>query len=327
MRNLWSFALTLCVSALLATSPAVCQSIARYDASLNSVPEAQGWLLNDDGNPAHYVSGGLLFADSTVGNLSWGKWGLPFSLANLVLEARLRVVSSNYVPTVGDGTREGYYLEFTDAQANAMSIGLASEGFNINTGLVPYHPLTPYPIAGDFHTYRLEITNGRGAFSIDGTIVQRDIAPYLNPYATTSGIVFGAASGFARSVTWLDYVKLDVPQTPPSVTCAATPDTLWPPDGKSASVTISGVITPGTQVLPPAGTTYSVTDKYRQVQPSGGVSLDDGGHYTVAIPLVAARIGGEKDGRTYIINVLATDRMGNVGSCSALVTVPHDQRK
>jgi hypothetical protein len=117
----------------------------------------------------------------------------------------------------------------------------------------------------------------------------------------------------------------DLPQRPPSITCAATPNSLWPPNGKPVEVTVSGAVTPGTQTIPAGGTTYAVMEKYGLVQPSGGFTADVGGSYSFTVPLIAARDGNDLNGRTYTISVIATDQIGNVGSCSAVVTVPHDQ--
>ena len=116
-----------------------------------------------------------------------------------------------------------------------------------------------------------------------------------------------------------------VPQTPPNVTCSATPSTLWPPNGKPAVVTVSGIVTPGTQAIPSGGTAYTVVDEYGQVQPSGTIALGAGGTYSFGVPLIAARNGDDQDGRTYTIVVAVRDQIGNTGSCSTVVTVPHDQ--
>jgi hypothetical protein len=116
-----------------------------------------------------------------------------------------------------------------------------------------------------------------------------------------------------------------VPQTPPSVSCAATPSTLWPPNGKSVLVTVSGMISPGTSPVASGNTAYAVTDEYGQVQPTGSITVDVGGNYAFEIPLIAARDGNDLNGRTFTILVTATDNIGNVGSCSTTVTVPHDQ--
>jgi hypothetical protein len=133
----------------------------------------------------------------------------------------------------------------------------------------------------------------------------------VDPSSGTGGITITSING--------------VPQTLPSVTCSATPTTLWAPDGKPVTVTVSGMITAGTQVILANGTTYAVTDEYGQVQPSGTIALGVMGTYSFGVPLIAARNGDDLDGRTYTINVTASDAIGNVGSCSDVVTVPHDQ--
>jgi hypothetical protein len=88
---------------------------------------------------------------------------------------------------------------------------------------------------------------------------------------------------------------------------------------------VSGTIAPGTQNIPEAGIMYLVTDEYGQIQPRGSVTVSADGSYSFGVPLTAARNGSDLDGRTYTIKVMAIDRIGNVGSCSAVVTVPHDQ--
>jgi len=91
------------------------------------------------------------------------------------------------------------------------------------------------------------------------------------------------------------------------------------------SVTVSGTVTAGTQAIRPGGTTYAVIDEYGQIQPSGTITLGAEGTYSFGVWLIAARNGIDLKGRTYTIKLITTDQIGNVGSCSAVVTVPHDQ--
>ena len=101
------------------------------------------------------------------------------------------------------------------------------------------------------------------------------------------------------------------PQTPPSVNCSTTPNSLWPPNGKPVLVTVSGTITPGTSGL--VATTYAVNDTYGQVQPTGSIVLGVGGTYSFGVSLIASRNGKDKNGRTYTIMVGTKDIIGNVG--------------
>lgn len=118
-----------------------------------------------------------------------------------------------------------------------------------------------------------------------------------------------------------------VAQTPPTVTCTARPNTLWPPNGESVSVTVSGSVAVGTQPIPSDGTIYAVSDEYGQHQPNGNFTFGSGGTYSFKVPLIAARNGDDLDGRTYTINIIAGDQIGNTGTCSAVITVPHDQSR
>ncbi len=115
-----------------------------------------------------------------------------------------------------------------------------------------------------------------------------------------------------------------VPQTLPSVSCSVTPDTLWPPNGKSVSVTVSGIISLGTSAI--ASSAYEIIDEYGQVQPNGSVVLGPGGGYSFGVSLIAARKGKDRNGRRYTIAVRSADEVGNIGSCLVVVTAPHDQR-
>jgi uncharacterized lipoprotein YddW (UPF0748 family) len=113
----------------------------------------------------------------------------------------------------------------------------------------------------------------------------------------------------------------------PTTTLEATPKQLWPPDHHIETVTVSGTATDvGTGL---DSITFQVVDDYGLVQPEiaqidgwGSNSLD----WSVAIPLEASRIGQDKDGRNYTIQVTLKDRACNVTTMSTTVSVDHDQR-
>lgn len=114
--------------------------------------------------------------------------------------------------------------------------------------------------------------------------------------------------------------------TPLVITILATPATLWPPNGKMVSVTVSGKVTDdaGGTGVDPSTAVYQVTDEYGQVQPSGSVTLKSDGSYSFRVQLQASRNGNDLDGRHYIITVGAQDNAGNPGSTATSVIVPHD---
>jgi probable HAF family extracellular repeat protein len=113
--------------------------------------------------------------------------------------------------------------------------------------------------------------------------------------------------------------------TPPLITISASPATLRPPNGQLVTVTVSGAITDEGSGVSRAG--YTVMDEYDQVKPSGPVTLEADGSYAFTIQLQASRKGNDQNGRRYTITVSATDNAGNEGDVSAIVTVPHDQRR
>jgi probable HAF family extracellular repeat protein len=116
-----------------------------------------------------------------------------------------------------------------------------------------------------------------------------------------------------------------VDKTPPVITVAASPATLWPPNGKRVAVTVSGTITdtePGGSGVEAGSAAYVVMDEYGQIQPSGNLTLDEGGHYVFTVVLQASRRGHDRDGRHYTIAVSARDNLGHPGFASTTVTVP-----
>jgi hypothetical protein len=133
-------------------------------------------------------------------------------------------------------------------------------------------------------------------------------------------LAFGITPGIAGAV-----VLTPVP-TPPVIKITATPDTLWPPNGRLVPVTVSGTITDAGSGVAPSTATFEVKDEYGLIQPRGQITtLDMTGNYTFTIQLQASRKGNDKDGRQYTITVSAEDDAGNTGSATAIVTVPYDQ--
>jgi hypothetical protein len=128
------------------------------------------------------------------------------------------------------------------------------------------------------------------------------------------------------------------PQIPPALTCSASPSVLSPADGRAVPVTISGSFTPGTQTIstvvdPEAprdsaqaflnegGYSYALSDEYGQLDKHGRFFPQDGG-YRFVLSLNAVRRPADTNGRQYSIKVMARDVVGNLGSCTAVVTVP-----
>lgn len=115
-----------------------------------------------------------------------------------------------------------------------------------------------------------------------------------------------------------------VDTTVPVVTAFANPTSLWPPNHKFVTVTVTGMVTDASGGLP-SSVRFHVVDEYGNVQPAGTAHVDANGNYSFQVSLQSSRLGQDKDGRQYRIIVTATDQAGNTGSAVATVTVPHDQ--
>lgn len=118
-----------------------------------------------------------------------------------------------------------------------------------------------------------------------------------------------------------------VDTTPPTIAVGATPSSLWPPNGKLVTVTVSGTIKDeaGGSGVNPGSAAFFVVDEYRQVQPIGSVTLASDGSYSFTVKLQASRDGNDHNGRLYAITVNASDNAGNSASATTNVVVPHDQ--
>jgi hypothetical protein len=177
-----------------------------YNAGLGTLPQAQGWIYSGDfGNPSPFVSAGALHEVKNVPGTAqyWTAADTLDITRHVYIQGVLEVNSSNEVPNVGTGTREGYYFFFTDANGFGYSVGLADAGFNINTVEVPNHPLTPFRANdGFFHTYTLDVNNSLASFSVDGVLKASGITPYfIGSQDGVNNVKFGAAAGASISDT------------------------------------------------------------------------------------------------------------------------------
>lgn len=118
---------------------------------------------------------------------------------------------------------------------------------------------------------------------------------------------------------------IQIDQTPPTSAPSADPSILWPPDGGTVMVTVTGKITDNLSGVDLGGASYTVADSEGVLHESGPVNLSADGSYAFEVPLVAQREGDDLTGRVYTITISGRDLAGNVGSWSVTVNVPHDQ--
>ena len=166
--------------------------------------------------------------------------------------------------------------------------------------------------------------------SFTGTLLTVDIGPQaaLGTYQGSFTIQGGADEDTFDTLATVNFsVQIVLDTTPPVVTVAATPTTLWPPSGKMVPVTVSGTITDLESGVKASTAAYVVTDEYGQVHPSGSVDLQPDGSYSFTIQLRASRRGTDLNGRRYVVTVTANNGAGAPGSATIAVIVPHDRRR
>jgi glycosidase len=129
----------------------------------------------------------------------------------------------------------------------------------------------------------------------------------------------------AGNISSLVSQPVNIDLTPPAVNVSASPSSIWPPNGRMVTVTVSGTITDTLSGVDTSTAAFAVVDEYGNVNPNGLVTLGPGGNYTFTVSLQASRNGNDLDGRQYMITVSAKDLAGNLGSAATTVTVPHDQ--
>jgi hypothetical protein len=161
-------------------------------------------------------------------------------------------------------------------------------------------------------------------YSVDGGAQQTYSAPFSITGAGVHQLSFYSVDP-AGNQEKAHQLTIKIDATPPTVTVAVQPATLWPPNGAMVKVSVSGTITDATSGVDPSGLSFRVTDEYGSIQPTGSVTLGADGSYNFVVSLQASRRGTDLNGRFYTVTVGAEDNAGNTASTSSTVIVPHDQ--
>lgn len=115
--------------------------------------------------------------------------------------------------------------------------------------------------------------------------------------------------------------RLDV--TPPTLSVALNPTTLWPPNDKPTAIAARIAVTDDYDPQPEIKLESIVANESLEEHDirDAAFGTDDR-----TFALKAKREGGNKTGRVYTVTYSATDATGNKATASATVTVPHDRR-
>jgi len=154
------------------------------------------------------------------------------------------------------------------------------------------------------------------------------------PAGTAPGVYSGhllskamAAHGFADpgSGSLIQVTVLSRCVQPPRFEVSAFgPATLWPPDHKLRTVTVSGrvLLDDGCTLLDSG---YNVFDEYGPFTSAGPLVVSSDGSFSLSLSLEAWRNGNDMDGRHYTIMLSARDEAGSGGGQRLDVLVPHDE--
>lgn len=220
-----SVAVTLLLGSCTA---AYASSLYSYDASLGTLPEAQGFDRVESGSPpVPTVGGGILhqFPGAVPSVQAWQNNSIPldFTTTPYFLEVDLHVISSNFVPP----NRVGYYLEVSDSARRDFAVGISNDLIRLTTH-ANFEAGTKTVSAAfnprdGFHTYWLVIDAGMGTLYVDGTaLLALPIDPSVRPEPEVANrVIFGDLSGLGVSETELRSFQFGVVPEPGTLLLAA----------------------------------------------------------------------------------------------------------
>jgi len=252
-----------------------------------------------------------------LANGIYDSYGTPVSPSSLYLEQLYERKGPQAVIDIG-------YAEYLRSLDSVAAVTMAS--------------VSPTPNGNGWNnsnvTIRLRATDNAG-----GTGVQRITYSASGAQNIAATSVAGASTSIpitAEGVTTVTFFATDfagntelpktldirLDKTPPTVTCSAKPNVLWPPDGQLAPVSLSVSVA---DAISGADSFQLASDASNE--PDSGAGDIQGfttGTEAVHGLLRAERLGTGR-GRIYTFAYNGTDRAGNSANCSTSVIVPHDQ--
>ncbi len=198
--------LVFCLAFLLASptmaSPTMA-SVLSYEASLGSLPDAQGWTIVESGaaSPTPTISSGLLQQGMTsfTGYQYWtGNPGsLNFADAPIAVDVRLHIVSASLNVPAG---RAGYAFGLIDDIGRyAIAFISSSEVFLVNDQFTTKSSIVDFDSTDGFHDYHLVAGPGGLTLSIDGNLLVSQSLGTLSAEGHVAWFGDGTAGGNNQS--------------------------------------------------------------------------------------------------------------------------------
>lgn len=135
-------------------------------------------------------------------------------------------------------------------------------------------------------------------------------------------VIDGSITAASERLEQVEGPAPGVDTLPPILRVAASPESIWPPNGKLHPVSVTLDVSDDTDPAPTARLVSVSCNECAQ----GDITGADLGGDDRAFFVRGSRSGKSKDGRTYTVTYEAIDASGNVAEASVTVSVPHDQR-
>lgn len=240
-------------------------------------------------------------------------------------------------------------LAVTSAQALELRYSSTVDRLSIAAGASASLPLTVAPDVADGKTYYLWFVDqtGSGATLPLSWLTAQPATAFLGrnpvsslvtvqvPAGTPSGVYRGvlyskamAGHGYANPGSgWA--LEVSVPylcaSAPTLVVDSIGPAVIWSPNHDATAVTATGRVS-NAEGCASLTLGYSIDDEYGLLSGTGTVPVAVSGDvFTAEIPVEASRLGQDKDGRLYRIQVFASNETGTVTTPVFEALVPHDQ--
>jgi uncharacterized lipoprotein YddW (UPF0748 family) len=128
----------------------------------------------------------------------------------------------------------------------------------------------------------------------------------------------------AGNVESVKTVSVQIDKSAPTIDLTASPNKIFPPNGKSVTVTLSGSGADAVSGL--ASVSYVVTDEYGAVLNIPTRTLSgNSASWTDSLTVEASRRGDDTDGRLYRVTATITDTAGNVSTATTEIVIEHDR--